>query len=95
MSPLSIAGAILGTLVIAYCIYQFGVYMNDTYITTLNYVDPAIRPLYLPAYSGIQEVIPLGLDRSEITEHFDQVLLGVPSLENPTTPISPSFSYGF
>lgn len=83
-----------GALVIGAAMYYLGLYMHDAYITTLNYTDPSIRPLFLPAYAEVREVIPLGIGREEIISIFEPRNFG----NQPTTPItpaSPSFAHGF
>jgi len=64
-------------------------YMYDTYLTTLNYTDPMVKPLYLPAYAEIREVIPLGIGRTEIISMFEPRNLGnaTPDLITPTSPM--------
>jgi len=69
--------------------------MYNSYLTTLNYLDPAIRPLYLPPYAEIREVIPSGLGRAEIISMFEPTMLGNDAAEELLSPVSPHFMYGF
>lgn len=58
-------------------------------------MDPSIKPLYLPPYAGIQEVIPSGLGRTEIISMFEPTMLGNDVPEQLLSPVSPHFMYGF
>jgi len=82
-----ILGMILGSALLSF-------YMYDAYLTTLNYTDPAIKPLYLPAYAEIREVIPLGIGRTEIISMFEPKTLGT-ATPDLLTPTSPMHMHGF
>jgi hypothetical protein len=86
---------VLGVLVVCLITY-LGFDMYNSYLTTLNYVDPAVRPLYLPAYAEIREVIPIGLNRTEIISMFGEQNLGsINSPENLLLPTSPMLMHGY
>jgi len=82
-----ILGMILGSALLS-------LYMYDAYLVTLNYTDPAIKPLYLPAYAEIREVIPLGIGRTEIISMFEPKTLGT-ATPDLLTPTSPMHMHGF
>jgi len=69
--------------------------MYHSYYTTLNYVDPLVKPLYLPPYAGIHEVIPSGLDRAEIISMFDSNILPPTLHEQLPSTTSPMHMHGF
>jgi len=85
-----ICGVAIGLALLSF--YMYEVYTNtltNTYLTTLNYTDPMVKPLYLPAYAEIREVIPLGIGRTEIISMFEPRNLGnaTPDLITPTSPM--------
>jgi hypothetical protein len=81
-----------GILIIGLIYLGFDLY--SSYQTTLNYLDPSIKPLYLPSYAGIQEVIPLGMDRAEISSMFDSIPTVAP-IDDLLSPATPMHMHGF
>jgi hypothetical protein len=84
----------LGGMVLILGIYLIGTDLYSSYQTTLNYLDPSIKPLYLPSYAGITEPIPSGLDRTDIISIFDSRSLGQ-TAEDLTSPTSPMVMHGY
>lgn len=93
--PSSRAIYFIGGAILVLVIYWVGFDLYSSYQTNLNYIDPAIQPLYLPAYAGIPEVIPSGLGRGEIISIFEPTTLGPISSELLLSPVSPYQMYGF
>jgi len=86
---------LIGGMVLLAGLVLLGFDMYSSYQTTLNYIDPVIKPLYLPSYAGIPEVIPSGLGRSEIISIFEPTTLGHTSSELLLSPASPYQMHGF
>jgi len=76
-------------------IVWLGVDLYCSYQTTLNYIDPAIKPLYLPTYVGIPEPLPPEMTRDQIINFIDSRLLGSEDLDLLTSPASPSLMHGY
>ena len=85
---------IVGGIVVLSLVLYLGVDMYHSYHTTLNYIDPKIKPLFLPPYAGIQEVIPLEIGRTEIISMFEPKTLE--SLTDELiSPASPMLMHGY
>lgn len=85
---------IIGTVVVLLMIYVASD-MYFSYHTTLNYIDPAIKPLYLIPYAEIPEVIPSGLGRGDVIQIFEPSNLGPNTADMLLSPTSPMHMHGF
>jgi len=86
---------VIGTILVV-GLYWFASDMYVSYQATLNYIDPAIRPLHLPIYAEIGEVIPTGLGRGDIINMYSESRISGTTLsESLLSPASPHQMYGF